>query len=129
MSTTFFQLAFDAANAADQAEFWAQATGGKVEDGASHDDAGAGGAAARNIGSAPARESSRRCWTTGTVPISAVLHTGPAPAVQGLPIYSAALAPDRTATTGVGRGRQRTVITATGNFLSVCLSYVAASGQ
>jgi hypothetical protein len=26
MSTTFFQLAFDAANAADQAEFWAQAT-------------------------------------------------------------------------------------------------------
>ena len=30
---------FDAANAADQAEFWAQATGGKVEDGASPDDA------------------------------------------------------------------------------------------
>jgi hypothetical protein len=36
MSTTFFQLAFDAA---DLAQFWAQATGGKVEDGASHDKA------------------------------------------------------------------------------------------
>jgi hypothetical protein len=39
MSTTLFQLAFDAADAADLAEFWAQATGGKVADGASGDDA------------------------------------------------------------------------------------------
>jgi len=39
MGTTFFQLAFDAANAGDLAEFWAYATGGKVEDGASHDEA------------------------------------------------------------------------------------------
>jgi hypothetical protein len=39
MSTTLFQLAVDAANAADQAEFWARATGGKVEDGASRDEA------------------------------------------------------------------------------------------
>jgi len=39
MSTTFFQLAFDASNAADLAEFWAQATGGKVEDGASREEA------------------------------------------------------------------------------------------
>ena len=39
MRTTLFQLAFDAANAADQAEFWPQATGGKVEDGASRDEA------------------------------------------------------------------------------------------
>jgi hypothetical protein len=35
MSTTFIGLAFDAANAADLAEFWAQATRGKVEEGAS----------------------------------------------------------------------------------------------
>jgi hypothetical protein len=39
MSTTFFQLAFDAVNAGDLAQFWAQATGGKVEDDASHDEA------------------------------------------------------------------------------------------
>jgi hypothetical protein len=39
MGTTFYQLAFDAVDAADLAEFWAHATGGKVQDGASHDDA------------------------------------------------------------------------------------------
>jgi hypothetical protein len=39
MSTTFFQLAFDAVDAAELAQFWAQTTGGKVEDGASRDDA------------------------------------------------------------------------------------------
>jgi predicted enzyme related to lactoylglutathione lyase len=39
MSTTFFQLAFDATNAKELAQFWAQATGGKVEDGASPDEA------------------------------------------------------------------------------------------
>jgi predicted enzyme related to lactoylglutathione lyase len=39
MSNTFFGLAFDVADAADQATFWAQATGGKVEDGATQDDA------------------------------------------------------------------------------------------
>ena len=39
MSNTFFGLAFDVADAADQATFWAQATGGNVEDGATKDDA------------------------------------------------------------------------------------------
>ena len=39
MSTTFFGLAFDVANAADQAEFWSQTTGGTVLDGATRDHA------------------------------------------------------------------------------------------
>lgn len=39
MSTTLFQLAFDAVNAEDQADFWAQVTGGKVGDDASRDEA------------------------------------------------------------------------------------------
>jgi len=39
MSNILFGLAFDAADAAAQATFWAQATGGDVEDGATQDDA------------------------------------------------------------------------------------------
>ena len=39
MTITFLGLAFDAANAADLAAFWAQATHGTVEDGASDDHA------------------------------------------------------------------------------------------
>jgi hypothetical protein len=39
MSNTFFGLAFDVADAADQATFWAQATGGRVEDGATQENA------------------------------------------------------------------------------------------
>jgi hypothetical protein len=37
MSSTLFGLAFDVADAADQATFWAQATGGQVEDGATQE--------------------------------------------------------------------------------------------
>jgi hypothetical protein len=39
MSNTLFGFAFDVANAADQATFWAQATGGDVEDGATREEA------------------------------------------------------------------------------------------
>jgi len=44
MSSTLFGLAFDVADAADQATFWAQATGGKVEDGATPEHAVVSGA-------------------------------------------------------------------------------------